>query len=95
MASHRSRTFCKALHQEIGDDPQRWTTITAVAERMGIDQELAEALAAELDNQDLVRGRPPPRRHPGLTSRAGRSGTQNGQKPKEGRGGSNDPEPQA
>ena len=39
----------------ISDDPRRWTTITAVAERMGIDQEPAEALAAELDNQGLVR----------------------------------------
>jgi hypothetical protein len=48
MASRRSRAFCKALHQEIGDDPQRWTTITAVADRLGIGQDKAEALAAEL-----------------------------------------------
>ena len=32
-----------------------WTTITAVADRLGIDQEAAEALAAELDEQGLVR----------------------------------------
>ena len=38
MPNRRSRAFCKALHQEIGDDPQRWTTITAVAERLDIDQ---------------------------------------------------------
>jgi Mn-dependent DtxR family transcriptional regulator len=38
-----------------GDDPQRWTTITAVADRLGIDQDKAEALAAELDEQGLVR----------------------------------------
>ena len=55
MASRRSRAFCKALHQEIGDDPQRWTTITAVADRLGVDQDKAEALAAELDEQGLVR----------------------------------------
>jgi hypothetical protein len=30
MPSRRSRAFCKALHWEIGDDPRRWTTITAV-----------------------------------------------------------------
>jgi hypothetical protein len=50
----RARRFCRALDQEIGDDPQRWTTITAVADRMGIDQDKAEALAAELDEQGLV-----------------------------------------
>jgi len=41
----QTRQFCRALHQEIGDDPQRWTTITAVADRLGIDQDKAEALA--------------------------------------------------
>jgi hypothetical protein len=55
MPTRRSRAFCEALHQEIGDDPQRWTTITAVADRMGIDQDKAEALAAELDAAGLVR----------------------------------------
>ena len=37
------------------DDPRRWTTITAVAERLGIEQDRAEAFAAELDEQGLVR----------------------------------------
>ena len=55
MAAARSRAFCRALYQEIGDDPRRWTTITAVADRMGMDQEAAEALAEELDDQHLVR----------------------------------------
>jgi Mn-dependent DtxR family transcriptional regulator len=55
MLPRRSRAFCKALYQEIGDDPKRWTTITAVADRLGIDQDKAEALAAELDEQGLVR----------------------------------------
>ena len=55
IARPRSLQFCRALHQEIGDDPRRWTTITAVADRMGMDQEAAEALAEELDDQHLVR----------------------------------------
>jgi hypothetical protein len=55
MAASRSRRFLRALFDEIGDDPQRWTTITAVADRLGIDQDKAEALAAELDGQGLVR----------------------------------------
>jgi len=55
MPTRRSRDFCKALHQEIGDDPLRWTTITTVADRLAIDQDKAEALAAELDEQGLVR----------------------------------------
>src|SRR5258708_15303215 len=55
MATSRSTAFYRALHQEIGDDPKRWTTITAVADRLGIDQDKAEALAAELDEQGLVR----------------------------------------
>ena len=55
MPTRRSRQFCRALHQEIGDDPKRWTTITAVADRLGIDQDKAEALATELDEQGLVR----------------------------------------
>jgi Mn-dependent DtxR family transcriptional regulator len=55
MPTRRSLAFCRALHQEIGDDPQRWTTITAVADRLDIDQDKAEALAAELDEQGLVR----------------------------------------
>src|SRR5882757_2501619 len=55
MPTRRSRDFCKALHQEIGDDPLRWTTITAVADRLGIEQDKAEALAAELDEEGLVR----------------------------------------
>src|SRR5258708_30806348 len=55
MATSRSTAFYRALHQEIGDDPLRWTTITTVADRLGIDQDKAEALAAELDEQGLVR----------------------------------------
>ena len=55
MPPRRSLAFCRALHQEIGDDPRRWTTITAVADRLGIDQDKAEALAAELDKAHLVR----------------------------------------
>src|SRR5258708_4495871 len=55
MPTRRSRQFCRALHEEIGDDPRRWTTITVVADRLGIDQDKAEALAAELDEQGLVR----------------------------------------
>jgi hypothetical protein len=35
MPSRRSLQFCRALHQEIGDDSKRWTTITAVADRVG------------------------------------------------------------
>ena len=55
MARSRSCRFCLALFEEIGDEPQRWTTITAVAERMRIAQGDAEALAAELDELGLVR----------------------------------------
>jgi Mn-dependent DtxR family transcriptional regulator len=55
MSPRRSRQFCRALLEEIGDDPRRWTTITAVADRLGIDQDKAEALATELDDQGFVR----------------------------------------
>src|SRR5260370_1013847 len=55
MSRRRSLQFCRSLHQVIGDDPLRWTTITAVADRLGIDQDKAEALAAELDERGLVR----------------------------------------
>ena len=55
MPTRRSRQFCEALRQEVGDDPKRWTTITAVADRLGIDQDEAEALATELDDAGLVR----------------------------------------
>jgi hypothetical protein len=55
MPPRRSLAFCRALHKEIGDDPRRWTTITAVADRLGIDQDKAEELAAELDAAHLVR----------------------------------------
>jgi len=41
MPTRRSRQFCRALHQEIGDDPQRWTTVTAVADQLGVDQDKA------------------------------------------------------
>ena len=51
MLSLRSRAFCRTLYQEVGNDPQRWTTITTVADRLGIDQEKAEALATELDDR--------------------------------------------
>jgi hypothetical protein len=53
VARSRSLQFCRALYQEIGDVAQRWTAITAVADRLGIDQDKAEALAAELDKQGL------------------------------------------
>jgi len=56
MPTRRSRQFCRALYREIGDDPQRWTTITAVVDRLGIEPDNAEALAAELDEQGLVSG---------------------------------------
>ncbi len=55
MPSRRSIAFCRALYQEIGDDPKRWATITAVADRLDIDQDKAEALAAELEAANLVR----------------------------------------
>ena len=55
MSRRRSLQFCRSLHQVIGDDPLRWTTITAVADRLGIDQDKAEALAAQLDDAGLVR----------------------------------------
>ena len=54
MPTRRSRQFCRALHKKIADDPQRWTTITAVADRL-VDPDKAAVLAAELDGQGLVR----------------------------------------
>jgi len=58
MASRRSRAFCKALHQEIGDDPQRWTTITAVADRLGIDQDKARRWRPSSTSKPRPGGRP-------------------------------------
>jgi hypothetical protein len=45
----------RALAEETGSRPQRWASIASVAERLGIDQGEAEALAAELDHAGLVR----------------------------------------
>jgi hypothetical protein len=50
------RRFCRALAEETGGGvPQRWASITSVAQRLGIDQEKAEALAAELGGAGMVR----------------------------------------
>jgi hypothetical protein len=51
----RSRAFCKALAEETRSIPQRWASITSVAAGLGIEQEEAEAIVAELDNAGLVR----------------------------------------
>jgi len=55
IPASRSRRFCQALLEETGGEVLRWASITAVAARLGIEQEEAEALAAELDELDLVR----------------------------------------
>lgn len=55
MPTRRSRAFCKALSDETGGRVNRYASIASVAERLGIDQEEAEALAAELDDAGLVR----------------------------------------
>jgi Mn-dependent DtxR family transcriptional regulator len=47
--------FCRALLEETGGEILRWATITAVATRLGLEQEAAEALAAELAELGLVR----------------------------------------
>ena len=44
----------RALAEETGSRPQRWASIASVAERLGIDQGEAEALAAD-DHAGLVR----------------------------------------
>jgi DNA-binding IscR family transcriptional regulator len=55
MATSRSRAFCRALAEETRARPQRRVSITAVADRLGLEQQAAEALAAELDDAGLVR----------------------------------------
>ena len=55
MPASRSRRFCQALLEETGGEVLRWASITAIAGRLGLEQEDAEALAAELDEQNLVR----------------------------------------
>jgi len=51
----RAQRFCRAFAEETGSRPQRWASIASVAARMGIDQEEAEATAAELAATDLVK----------------------------------------
>jgi hypothetical protein len=63
MASRRSRTpsaslragFCRALSEETGGRLLRWGLDRERGGTNGIDQEEAEALAAELDDAGLVR----------------------------------------
>jgi len=47
--------FCRALSEETDGRLLRWASITSAAKRLGIDQEEAEALAADLDDASLVR----------------------------------------
>ncbi len=50
MASQRSRLrFLRALDVETRGDVKRWASIDSVAERIGLEYEEAEALAAELE----------------------------------------------
>jgi hypothetical protein len=58
MARPRSLAdrFCHALFEETGGRPMvRYASITSIALRLAIDQDKAEAIAAELDARDLVR----------------------------------------
>ena len=50
-----ARRFCRALAEETRSQVLRYASIASVAARLGIDQEAAEALAAELDDAGLVR----------------------------------------
>ena len=54
MPSRRSRAFCHALAEETGSQPQRWDSIDSVADRLGINQDKAEVIAAELEAAHLV-----------------------------------------
>jgi hypothetical protein len=55
MPASRPRRFCQALLEETGGEVPRWVSITAIAGQLGLEQEEAEALGAELDELDLVR----------------------------------------
>ena len=55
MASRRSRAFCKALAEETDGRVNRYASIASVAAQLGIGQEEAEAIAAELGDAGLVR----------------------------------------
>jgi Mn-dependent DtxR family transcriptional regulator len=55
MAASHSRRFCQALLEETRGEVLRWATIDSVADRLGMDPDKAAVLAAELDEQGMVR----------------------------------------
>jgi hypothetical protein len=55
MPSSSSRAFCRAVFEDTGGRVLRWATIDSVADRLDIDHDKAEAIAAELEERDLVR----------------------------------------
>jgi hypothetical protein len=54
MPAGLSRRFCQALLEKTGGEVLRWASITAVARRLGLEQEDAEALASKRSDYPSV-----------------------------------------